>query len=250
VNKIKLIVTDLDDTLLRRDKTISDNTVNVFRRARKQGLSVVFATARSLMDSQDYRTLINPDGHIVTGGCLVFLGTQLLRSFYLPEPQGATLLAELSAHPSVKRVSARSFDERYANVPMEGRICVDFQSPLSDKLLHCSCCTDDDLFIKSIAERYPDFLFLHVTGSDLYDINPKGATKIDGVKTIAEHLHISLSDVVAFGDDFNDVDMVRECGIGVAMSNAIDECKAVADHICDDCDEDGVARWIEKNLFD
>jgi hydroxymethylpyrimidine pyrophosphatase-like HAD family hydrolase len=55
--------------------------------------------------------------------------------------------------------------------------------------------------------------------------------------------------VVAFGDDYNDVEMLSECGIGVAMGNAIDECKAVADHICGDCDDDGMAKWLEKNLL-
>ena len=249
MKSIKLIVTDLDDTLLRRDKTISDYTVNIFQRVRQRGLLVAFATARSLVDSQDYRTMLNPDGDIVTGGCLVFAGKQLLSSFYIPEPQGATLLSELCSYPSVKRVSARSLHARYANIPMEDRLCVDFQSTLPEKLLHCSCRTDDVLLIKSIAARYPDFLFLQVTGSDLYDINPIGATKMNGVKTLSEHFHIPLSQIVAFGDDFNDVGMLSGCGVSVAMKNAIDECKSVADNVCGDCDEDGVAHWIDVNLL-
>jgi hydroxymethylpyrimidine pyrophosphatase-like HAD family hydrolase len=52
-----------------------------------------------------------------------------------------------------------------------------------------------------------------------------------------------------FGDDLNDAEMLRECGIGVAVSNALDEAKAVAGHICGDCDEDGVARWLEGNAL-
>ena len=43
--------------------------------------------------------------------------------------------------------------------------------------------------------------------------------------------------------------MLRDCGIGVAVANAIDEVKAVADHICDTNDNDGVAKWLEENVL-
>jgi hydroxymethylpyrimidine pyrophosphatase-like HAD family hydrolase len=43
--------------------------------------------------------------------------------------------------------------------------------------------------------------------------------------------------------------MLSHCGVGIAMSNAIPKCKAAADQICGDCDDDGVARWIEGNLL-
>jgi hydroxymethylpyrimidine pyrophosphatase-like HAD family hydrolase len=52
-----------------------------------------------------------------------------------------------------------------------------------------------------------------------------------------------------FGDDWNDIELLRECGVGGAVANAIDVCKAAADRICGDCDDDGVARWIEENIL-
>lgn len=246
---VKMVITDLDNTLLQRDKTISSYTIDVFQRVRERGVLVAFATARSFDSSQEYRIMLNPDGDIVTGGCLIFAGRQLLQSYFLPEPQGAALLAELCAHPLIKRVSARSLSTAYSNIPIEGRICFNFQSPLPEKLIHCSCRTDDSELMKSIATRYSDFSFLHISGSDLYDINPKNATKLNGVKTISEYFNIELVETIAFGDDYNDVEMLRECGVGVAMSNAIDEVKSVADHVCGDCDEDGVAKWIEANIL-
>ena len=248
---IKLIVTDLDNTLLRNDKTISGYTVDVFRRVRDLGVLVAFATARSLEGSQDYRIALNPDGDIVSGGCLVLAGRQLLRSYYLPEPQGTALLAELCAYPLVKRVAARSLNAGYSNIPMEeGRIFSDFLSPLPEKLFHCSCRTDDDAFMKSIAARYPEFSVIHFSdSSDFYDINPKNATKINGVKILSEHFNINISEIAAFGDDYNDIAMLGECGVGVAMNNAITECKAVSDYVCGDCDDDGVAKWLEENII-
>jgi len=246
---IKMIVTDLDRTLLRTDETISEYTKSVFGRCQNMGIKIVFATARSLEGSQDYRIALNPDGDIVTGGCLVFAGKQLLRSYYLPEPRVATLLAEICAYPLVTRVSARSLNTAYSNKLIEGKICIDFKSPLPEKLLHSSCCTDDGDFMNSIAIRYPEFSFLHNSGSDLYDINPKDATKFNGVKTISEYFNIPISEVIAFGDDYNDVVMLRDCGVGVAMNNAINECKTVADCICDTNENDGVAKWIEEKIL-
>ena len=60
---------------------------------------------------------------------------------------------------------------------------------------------------------------------------------------------VDINSFVAFGDDVNDIDMVQRCGIGVAVSNAIDAVKEVADYICDSNDDDGVAKWIELNLL-
>jgi Cof subfamily protein (haloacid dehalogenase superfamily) len=247
---IKMIVTDLDNTLLRRDKTISGYTVDVLRRVRERGTLLAFATARSLDGSREYRDLLNPDGDVVTGGCLVFVGGQLLRRCYMPMPQGAALLRELCENPFTESVSARSLDAAYSNIPREGRTFVDFKSEIPDKLLHCSCHIDDPAFMERLAARYPEFLILKdSTDSSFYDVNPKDATKLSGVKALAEHFGILLSEVAAFGDDYNDVEMLRGCGLGIAMRNAIEECKAAADEACGDCDEDGVAGWLEARLF-
>lgn len=244
-----MVIVDLDDTLLRRDKTISTYTINVFRHLRERGILTVFATARSLESSQRFRDVLKPDGDIVSGGCLVLVGIQLLKTFYLPMPQAAHLLAELDAHTPNKRISARSLNKKYSNIPIEGRLCINFQLPLPDRLVHCSCHTDDDVFMQAMAVKYPEFSFIKDSGSDLYDINKNGATKFNGIKEIANYFNIGLSEIVSFGDNYGDIEMLQYCGTGVAMGNAIEKCKEVADFICDDCDADGVARWLDKEIL-
>ena len=249
MRKIKMVVTDLDGTLLRRDKTISTYTVNVFRSLRERGILTVFASARPFDSSQPFRDVINPDADVVSGGCLVYVGTQLLRAHYLPMPQADKLLAELGAYPLITKVSARSFDKKYSSIPIEGRICVDFRAPVPDKLLHCSCRTDDEDFMQAIAMKYPEFSFIKDAESDLYDINSGEATKLNGIKEIANYFDICLSEIVAFGDGYSDVEMLQYCGTGVAMSNSVEKCKAVSDSICEDCDNDGVAHWLDNELL-
>ena len=75
----------------------------------------------------------------------------------------------------------------------------------------------------------------------------KKARKRNAVAEIARHFAVSLADVVAFGDDYNDIEMLRDCGTGVAVGNAISDVKAVADYIIDSNDEYGVAKWLEEN---
>ena len=247
--KIKMVVTDLDGTLLRRDKSISTYTVNIFRSLHERGVLTAFASARNYDSSQRFRDVIKPDADIVSGGCLVYAGARLLKADFLPMPQAARLLAELDAHPRIKQVSARSMDQKYSNIPVEGRLCVDFQAPIPDKLLHCSCRTDDVDLMQTIAMKYPEFSFIKDVESDLYDINSKEATKLNGIRELANYFGICLSEIVAFGDGYSDVEMLRSCGIGVAMENSAEECKAVSNFICEDCDNDGVAHWLENVLL-
>ena len=79
-----------------------------------------------------------------------------------------------------------------------------------------------------------------------YKLSKKGATKEKAIEVLCEHLKVSAGVIAAFGDDFNDIGMLKICGCGVAMANAIDEVKLAADEVCGANEEDGVARWMEK----
>ena len=74
---------------------------------------------------------------------------------------------------------------------------------------------------------------------------PDGSDKAVGLSTLCTLLNISLSEVVAVGDNSNDIEMVREAGLGVAMGNAVPELKEVADMVIGHHDEDGLAAFIE-----
>lgn len=77
----------------------------------------------------------------------------------------------------------------------------------------------------------------------------KKAQKMRAVKEIAAHYQITPEEIVAFGDDYNDMEMLQGCGIGVAMENAIDDVKRLADEVCADNDADGVAGWLEQHIL-
>ena len=73
---------------------------------------------------------------------------------------------------------------------------------------------------------------------------PAASGKTTAIKALAETSGISLEDTVAFGDDLNDIEMLRLCGMGVAVANAIPEVREAAGEITLSNDEDGVAEWL------
>ena len=80
------------------------------------------------------------------------------------------------------------------------------------------------------------------------EINHEDANKGAALLGLAAHLGLDRSQVMAFGDGLNDISMIRDAGIGVAMQNAVDEVKAAASLVTGSCEESGVAQVIEQIL--
>jgi len=74
----------------------------------------------------------------------------------------------------------------------------------------------------------------------------KGASKLDAVKLVSKQFGIEKENIIAIGDNFNDQEMIAYAGLGIAMGNAPDEVKAIADYVTDTNNNDGVAKALEK----
>ena len=77
------------------------------------------------------------------------------------------------------------------------------------------------------------------------ELMPKGIDKAQSLARLLDHLHLSPADLVAFGDGYNDLSMIRFAGMGVAMDNAAPELRAVANYITLSNEHDGVAAALE-----
>ena len=86
-------------------------------------------------------------------------------------------------------------------------------------------------------------------GENWYAFLPEGAGKVQAIRELAKILDISSDDIVAFGDDINDIEMLKMCGTGVAVTNAVPDVQAIADSVTLSNDEDGVAEWIIQNVL-
>ena len=82
-----------------------------------------------------------------------------------------------------------------------------------------------------------------------YKFSRKEATKEKAIGQLVHRLRVSLEEIIAFGDDFVDLEMLRICGRGVAMGNAIQEVKEAADDVAKINDEDGVAAYLAEHIL-
>ena len=103
--------------------------------------------------------------------------------------------------------------------------------------------------IGRIAALLPPELYVQRCEEALALIMARGATKLNGIRQVAAARGIPLERVAAFGDDVNDVEMLRACGVGVAVANALSDVKSAANCICGANDDDGMARWLEENAL-
>ena len=250
---MKMIVTDLDCTLLRNDKTISPYTIDILRRVQQTGVKIAIATARPKRAATQYIRAINADAAILHNGAVIYTGDTHYNSYTIPNQTGTDILQHIAArHPNI-RASVEIDDALYANFEIDApgwentrTDFTDLPNKPIDKMMFSA---DDPESIKAIqAMLHKDFNVILGEGWLLMAMH-KNACKYLGVKEVAAKFNITPADVVAFGDDTNDVEKLKHCGIGVAVENAIDAAKAVADYVCASNEEDGVARWLAERYL-
>lgn len=253
--EIRMIALDLDRTFLRTDKSISDYSIAVLDQCREKGIRIVVATARSEKVAEAYTRRIRPDIIVSNGGSRVRCGkenvwkcmlsgntTAAIVSAAVKEEACFDITVETEAGYYVTWEKANSPDHKHA-------VHCDFEEPFRQEAYKITLDIRDRKIAERLAEENPECSMTPYSDAKWYRFAHKDATKMEGVRQAAQYLDIDVSQIAAFGDDTSDLDMIRGCGIGVAMGNAIDAVRAAADTVCLSCDEDGVARWIEENIL-
>lgn len=220
---IKMIVTDLDDTMLHSDKTIAVKTVDVLDKCQKQGIVVAIATARFWIGAEKYIDFIKPDYVISADGNAEIL-TAVDKNVYWNS---------MHITESEKLFKAKYFD---------------YVSQMTERAGKIATILPDEEIAKNIVEEC-DCKIVGYRDENLYSFIPWDAGKLSMIQKLTERLGISLDEVVAFGDDVSDMEMLKACGVGVAVANALPQVKAIADEVTLSNDENGVAFFIEKHLI-
>ncbi len=248
---MKAIITDLDRTLLRTDKSISDYTVSVLQKCHTHGILVMAASARPLRDIVGYQDLIGFDAITATNGAVVSLPQKQLEFGIAPE-SGEKVLAALLSYPDVF-LSIETSKGLYANrdIPVWTPVIYNrFPKLPEDIILYkILASSQQQPLYEGIGRTLTDDVYHTVANRDLIQIMSRKATKWNGIRHMLSHFHIAPSEAVYFGDDNDDIEPIRNCGLGIAVSNAIPAVLAAADRIADSNDIDGPARFIEKQLL-
>lgn len=256
MKKVKMIITDLDNTLLRSGKYISEYTISVLKRCKEKGIKIIFATARSKQASSRYISQFTPDIFIGYGGALVLSGSDCIYRCDIPADVSFKLIRDCLRTPEISSILAVNESEAFTNNRLElmgddmshYRYC-DFSEDNNLSCLKISVVSKSQEIVENIALNYPMCDLLRYTGENLYRFANCNAVKWNAVKAVAEYYNVSAENLAAFGDDNNDFEMLKNCGIGIAVNNGINEVKEIADYICESNDNDGVAKWIETNIL-
>jgi Cof subfamily protein (haloacid dehalogenase superfamily) len=267
VKQIRLIASDLDGTLLRADRSVSERSRAALARAQSLGIFVVLATARPPLTTRLFAAQAGVAGHAIcsNGAILYDVGRDdVLDHFPLDAGTARGLILALrQALPGVcfALVQGREFacEPDYAataRVEDHGRLLDEIRVGDALDLL--------DVPLTKLVVRHPERLPLEVlatvqtlgldgfeathSGAPFLEIVAANVTKAWALAALCERLGVDAAEVVAFGDAPNDAAMLRWAGLGVAVANAYPAALAAADEITLSNEEDGVAATIERLL--
>ncbi|MCZ8517493.1 Cof-type HAD-IIB family hydrolase [Paenibacillus filicis] len=242
----KLLALDMDGTLLTEDKLISQENKAAIREAEDAGATVMFSTGRGIQNVLTYVEELQLKSPIVTvNGSEVWkapgelllrhrLDTGLLRRMHGLAVYYDTWFWAYSVGDVYNK-------ERWISEPeIDGKEWLKF-----------GFYTENEESLSAIRKELESWESLEITNSHPanLELNPKGISKASGLEQVCGLLGLTMAQVIAMGDSLNDVSMIRAAGLGVAMGNAQDEVKQLADVVTVSNEEHGVARIIREYLL-
>lgn len=239
-NEIKLIALDMDGTLLNDQHEISEANRQAIKEAQEKGIYVVLSTGRSLRKCENHADSLALSSYLVTvNGSEIWDEKRGLVERNLVNSVSIQWMAELTQKHKVRywaiSTNRNWFDEMPEDIHGEEWLKFGFNIkdvPTRDKIL------------KELQAR-GEFELSNSTPTNI-EVNPAGINKAKGLKLVCERLGIDMKNVMAVGDSLNDLAMIEEAGLGVAMGNAQDTVKKAAAWVTSSNIEDGVAKAIRK----
>ncbi|ENM5748446.1 Cof-type HAD-IIB family hydrolase [Vibrio mimicus] len=261
----KLIALDMDGTLLNSQKQISPRTKQAIANARQQGIQVVLASGRPIDGMRSKLEELNLTGHndyvlYYNGSMVANVGSGQIIHQQIIDGKAAKRVARLAQEWGL---NAHAFSQIHGLITPKTSQYTEVEATLNGLTItemDFEQLADDHPIIKAMIVGEPDKLshaisqlpeqwrkeFTVVQSAPFFlEFLNTGSNKGVGVKAIAEHLGIQANEVICMGDAENDHHMLEYAGLGIAMANAMEETKRIADHITLSNDQDGVAVAIE-----
>lgn len=271
--KYKMLVTDFDNTLLRTDHTILDETWKTIKEFERRGGKFVICTGRMLSTVLITVKPFDLHGEIIAfqGGVVADLDTgEILLKKYVDHNDAMSLLKELEkagyyiqvysdGDYFVNRFTKRTQRYYEANahlmpIVIGENVCnyVEKNNLKLDKIVFGI--DDDGLVIydevqpvmSAFSAKYAGKLVFNSSNTLLIEAVSEGCTKGEAVEFVANRNGIKQEEVICMGDALNDASMIKWAGLGVAVGNATDDLKELADEVTVSCDEDAVGYIIKK----
>ena len=269
MNKYRLLALDMDGTVLNSQKKISPRTLTAINELSERGIHVVVGTGRDFAEMNDYRADFKAVkyGILMSGGMIFdFLNDMPIKTHGLEEKTILQLIdfgleeqAMIHLH-TVRHSIAREDDiqnmaafDMGVYQGMFDRICVrcddckEFVHSNPGEVIKVNLYhRDKNSRDKNFARIKPLNLSISFAEAFNLEMSPANISKGSGLRELCDFLNIDLAETVAIGDAPNDIEILQTAGLAVAMGNASDEIKKLADFVTLDNDNDGVATAIEQ----
>jgi len=261
-----MIVMDMDDTLLNDQLEISKENESAIRKARNAGITIVLASGRPTPAMQSFA--YDLDFH--SGGYLISYNGAYVDDLATGETMFEVCLTQYEAKLLVQTARAQNvglhtyidgeivtdninahtnYEAELTGMPI--RVVLDLAKEIQSSVPKLLMVGEPDriktlktTLSKSMSGRF----MISISKPVFLEFTNQEVDKSRGIDVICQKLGIAKSDVMAIGDSYNDLTMIRDCGVGVAMGNAPEDIKVVADVTTASCLENGVAKIIEQVL--
>lgn len=250
----KILFFDVDGTLYNSEKILPASAKEALFEARRNGYEIAIATGRapfmiqSLLEELDINTYVTFNGQYV-----VYRGEVVYTNGVEKDE-----LAKIIAFGEARNEPVVFLDDQQMIASVGNN---DMIAESLNTLKYPYPNLDSTYYMQN--EVYQTLIFMEEKDEDLYreafpnvqfvrwhryscDILPKGGSKAAGIEKVLEKMGLTLNDAIAFGDGINDIEMLQAVGTGVAMGNGHESVKAVATHIAEHVDEDGLAKIMRK----
>lgn len=272
-DKIRLLVVDLDGTVVGESNQITPTVIAAVQAAQRQGVRVAIATGRMYRSALRFHQVLGSDLPLMTyqGALIKNPGDGEVIRHWALSPDYATKLLDYLEQPELRdRLSIHFYinDQLYVReITQDTRLyakrsniepiavgdlrqIVD-QKPTKILALSCDPALIDDLLV-SLRSRYsPAELYFTKSVATFLEATHPLVNKGTAVRYLAEEmLGLRAENVMTIGDNFNDLEMLQYAGVGVAMGNAPEPVKAIARWVAPEVEADGVAVAIQKFVLD
>ncbi len=272
--KYKMLVTDMDYTLLNKDKQISDRNKKALKAAMDKGVHVIVATGRIYTSALYYAKLLGISTPIIASNGAIIREEHTDKTLF----QG--ILSEIAINEMIRLTKETGlfchffsrdtiYTERLINVSVnymnwnkylaeEDQVKIKLLNSFGDiseyernGIFKAVVIDDDKSKLQYLREEIIKTGVVVVSQSlkDNIEVMSKEVSKGNAVAKLAEFYSIKREEIITIGDNENDISMIEYAGLGVAVGNAEQCLKERADYITDDYMEDGVAKVIEKYIL-
>lgn len=247
----KLLILDLDGTLLRNDKTVSKENIDELLKFKGKGNKILFATARPPRDAYKYIPADLRDNPIIcyNGACIIDNTRNILYGNEISKKDVLTTI-NIAKKWKYNKLCLEINDTLYSNfdtydffgnapaniIELEK---LDFNSAY--KIIICNKSPINPEILNNLPTGCKGII---TDNESLCQIMHSKASKWNCVEKLMKQLNISVENTIAIGDDNNDIDMISNCGLGIAMGNANEKVKEIADYVTDTNMNDGIAKFL------